>query len=123
MDNSDKPLAWLHGEVKTPPVSQEARIEAGVLLRRLQQGEILGLPHSRPMPSIGVHCHELRIRDADKNWRIIYRIDEDAILILEVFQKTTQKTPTKVIDNCKKRLKKYDGWKRMVGKLDPFRSF
>lgn len=60
------------------------------------------------MPGIGVHCHELRIRDADKNWRIIYRIDEDAILILEVFQKTTRKTPDTVIDNCQKRLKKYD---------------
>ncbi|MCY7286230.1 MAG: type II toxin-antitoxin system RelE/ParE family toxin [Cyanobacteria bacterium CAN_BIN43] len=108
MDNHDKPLAWLHGEVKTPPVSQEARIESGVLLRRLQQGETLGLPHSRTMPSIGAHCHELRIRDSDKTWRIIYRIDEDAILIVEVFQKTTQKTPTNIIDNCQKRLKKYD---------------
>ena len=108
MDNHDKPLAWLHGEVKTPPVSQEARIESGVMLRRLQQGETLGLPHSRPMPSIGAHCHELRIRDLDKHWRIIYRIDDDAILILEVFQKTTQKTPTKIIDTCQKRLKKYD---------------
>jgi phage-related protein len=108
MNNNGKPLVWLHGEVKTPPVSQEARIESGVLLRRLQQGEILGLPHSRPMLSIGVHCHELRVRDSDKNWRIIYRIDEDAILILEVFQKTTQKTPATAIDNCKKRLKKYD---------------
>jgi len=60
------------------------------------------------MPSIGAHCHELRIRDLDKHWRIIYRIDDDAILILEVFQKTTQKTPTKIIDTCQKRLKKYD---------------
>ena len=108
MDNHDKPLAWLHGEVKTPPFSQEARIESGVMLRRLQQGETLGLPHSRPMPSIGAHCHELRIRDSDKTWRIIYRIDEDAILIVEVFQKTTQKIPTNIIDNCQKRLKKYD---------------
>jgi len=108
MDNHDKPLAWWHGEVKTPPFSQEARIESGELLRRLQQGETLGLPHSRPMPSIGAHCHELRIRDSDKTWRIIYRIDEDAILIVEVFQKTTQKTPTNIIDNCQKRLKKYD---------------
>ena len=49
----DKPLAWLHGEIKTPPFSREARIEAGVLLRRIQQGEALGLPHSRPMFSIG----------------------------------------------------------------------
>jgi phage-related protein len=108
MDEVNKPLAWLHGEVKTPPFTQEARIEAGVLLRRLQQGESLGMPHSRPMPSIGKHCHELRIREAGQNWRLIYRIDEDAILILEVFNKTTRATPINVIENCKKRLKKYD---------------
>ncbi|MEG3928942.1 type II toxin-antitoxin system RelE/ParE family toxin [Microcoleus sp. D3_18a_C4] len=108
MDEINKPLAWLQGEVKTPPFSQEARIEAGVLLRRLQQGESLGMPHSKPMPSIGKHCHELRIRDIGQNWRLIYRIDEDAILILEVFNKTTRSTPINVIENCKKRLKKYD---------------
>ncbi len=31
----DKPLVWLHGEVKTPPFSVVARIETGLLLRRL----------------------------------------------------------------------------------------
>lgn len=108
MDKDDKPLIWLRGEVKTPPFSQEARIEAGFLLRRLQQGDNLELPHSRPMPSVGAHCHELRIRDVDRSWRIIYRIDTDAILILEVFDKTTRTTPTQVIENCKKRLTKYD---------------
>jgi phage-related protein len=108
MGDQNKPLAWLHGEVKTPPFSQEARIEAGVLLRQLQKGETLRLPHSRPMPSIGTRCHELRIRDADKNWRIIYRIDDDAILIVEVFNKTTRSTPKNVIEICKKRLSKYD---------------
>lgn len=108
MEDQSKPLVWLHGEVKTPPFTQEARIEAGVLLRQLQEGESLGLPHSRPMPSIGIHCHELRIRDTDKNWRIIYRIDDDAILIVEVFNKTTRATSKKVIEVCKKRLSKYD---------------
>ncbi len=108
MSDRDKPLIWLRGEVKTPPFSQEARIEAGFLLRCLQQGESLELPHSRPMSSIGSHCHELRIRDADKNWRIIYRIDDDAIVIIELFNKTTQTTPDRVIENCKKRLSKYD---------------
>jgi phage-related protein len=108
MDDDDKPLVWLRGEIKTPPFSQSARIESGFLLRRLQQGENLELPHSRPMPSIGTHCHELRIRDADKNWRIIYRIDEDAILIVEVFHKTTRKTPDQVVATCQKRLNQYD---------------
>jgi phage-related protein len=84
---SGKPLVWLRTEIKTPPLSQDARIEAGVLLRRLQRGEFLSLPHSRPMPSIGSHCHELRIVDKDDAWRIIYRIDSDAIVIVEVFSK------------------------------------
>lgn len=60
------------------------------------------------MPSIGERCHELRIRDAEKNWRIIYRIDDDAILIVEVFNKSTRTTPKNVIDICRKRLSKYD---------------
>lgn len=71
----DKPLVWLSGEVKTPPFSSEARIEAGFLLRKLQAGHVLAMPHSRPMPSIGPRCHELRIQDKDKTWRIVYRID------------------------------------------------
>jgi len=56
---------WLHGEVRTPPLTAVARVEAGVLLRRLQRGESLGLPQSRPMPAVGRGCHELRIVDAD----------------------------------------------------------
>jgi phage-related protein len=67
----DKPLVWLHGEIKTPPFSQEARVEAGFLLRQLQQGTMLALPHSRPMPEIGRHCHELRVDDQTQTWRII----------------------------------------------------
>ena len=86
MSPHDKPLAWLHGHVETPPFSREARLETGFLLRRLQQGEKLGLPYSRPMPSVGV----------------------DAIVILEVFPKKTGKTPKKIIDICKQRLRHYD---------------
>lgn len=104
----DKPLVWLHGEVKTPPFSVAARIESGVLLRRLQQGEKLSMPHSRPMPSIGKRCHELRIDDENETWRIVYRTDSDAIVILEVFEKKTRQTPKQVIDNCKQRIRKYD---------------
>jgi phage-related protein len=104
----EKPLLWLHGEVKTPPFSQEGRIEAGTLLRRLQQGEKLGLPHSRPMPVIGPRCHELRIPDEDVTWRIMYRVDSDAVIVAEVFAKKTQATSQQVIDVCKKRLREYD---------------
>jgi phage-related protein len=95
MNGDDKPLVWLEGEIKTPPFSREARIEAGTLLRRLQQGENVGLPHSRPMASIGRRVHELRIPDADVNWRIIYRIDADAIVIGEVFAKKLARRPSR----------------------------
>lgn len=38
----------------------------------------------------------------------MYRIDTDAVLILEVYSKKTQKIPDEVIDRCKKRLKQYE---------------
>jgi phage-related protein len=108
MSPHDKPLVWLHGEVKTPPFSSAARLEAGVLLRMLQRGDRLGMPASRPMPSVGARCHELRVVDETVTWRIMYRLDEDAVVILEVFAKKTGQTPKHVIDTCKARLKRYD---------------
>lgn len=108
MASTDKPLVWLRGGVKTPPFSAEARLEAGSLLRRLQGGEKLGMPHSRPMPSVGRRCHELRIVDAGKTWRIIYRLDADAVVIAEVFQKSTRQTPVRVISESERRLALYD---------------
>ncbi len=83
-------------------------MEAGSLLRRIQEGESIGMPHSRPMPSIGRRCHELRITDENRIWRIVYRIDSDAIVMAAVFSKTTRETPKQIIDDCKRRLKAYD---------------
>ena len=105
---TDKPLRWLHSEVKSPPFTAAARLEVGWLLRRLQQGEALSLPHSRPLPVVGARCHELRIRDKDKNWRLIYRIDDDRILIVEVFNKTTPQLPLQIVNLCQRRLSAYD---------------
>lgn len=104
----DKPLVWLHGEVKTPPFTQEGRVEAGYLLRRLQRGDKLEMPLSRPMGTIGRRCHELRIRDENHVWRIVYRTDADAIVILEVFDKDSGETPEYVKQACRRRLKRYD---------------
>ena len=108
MSLTDKLLIWLHGEVKSPPLSSNARIETGFLLRRLQRGEQLSLPHSRPMPRIGARCHELRIVDANETWRILYRTDFDAIIIIEVFSNKTSQTPKSIIDTARKRLRDYD---------------
>lgn len=110
MSPKDKPLVWMADVVKTPPMSRAARVEAGHYLRQLQQGVALSLPISRPMPVIGARCHELRINDAvsRKNWRIFYRTDSDAIVVLHYFNKTTRATPQDVIDLCQKRLALYD---------------
>lgn len=107
-DIPPKPLVRLGTELKTPPLTESARIEAGHLLRRIQEGESIGMPRSRPMPSIGARCHELRIRDENQFWRVIYRIDGDAIVVVSVFSKTTKATPKREIDVCKTRLAQYD---------------
>jgi len=60
------------------------------------------------MPVIGPRCHELRVRDGERNWRILHRIDSDAILIAEVFDKTSRATPREIIALCRKRLWAYD---------------
>ena len=101
-------VVWLEGEIKTPPFGPGARLEAGLLLRRLQSGESLSMPHSRPMPRIGRRCHELRVADERVTWRIIYRLDADAVVILEVFCKKSRKTPKAIIEACRTRLKRYD---------------
>lgn len=104
----DKLLFILKGQITTPPFSHAAGIDAGYLLRKLQQGESIGMPRSRPMPVIGRRCHELRIVDTDQTWRIIYRIDSDAIVVAEIFCKKRRETPKSVVDVSKARLKSYD---------------
>ena len=108
MELEDKPLVWLSDAVRSPPFSKDARLEAGYLLRKLQKSQKLEMPHSRPMPSIGERCHELRVIDVNATWRIIYRIDRDAIVILEVFSKKTRATPKAVINRSRKRMREYD---------------
>jgi phage-related protein len=60
------------------------------------------------MPSIGRRCHELRVADEDHEWRVVYRVDPDAVVIGEVFAKKTRKTPRDVIERCQRRLEAYD---------------
>ena len=103
-----KPAVWLGGAIKTPPFSEKARNWTGALIRLIQAGERLTMPHSRPMPSVGERCHELRIADDRIDWRVIYRVDPDVVLIVEVFPKTTRSTPKHVIQTCQWRLKRFD---------------
>jgi phage-related protein len=102
-----KEMVWLGGKLETPPMPSEVRIEAGYLFRLVQAGIPLSLPHSRPMPSIGRNCHELRVNSNGVIWRFFYCISPDAIVSLGFFCKKTQKTPKQEIGLCKMRLKNY----------------
>ena len=114
-----KPVGWLHGEIKTPPFSESGRKEAGDLLRMLQEGESLGMPQAEPLPILGPRCGALRVRDGAHNWRIMYRADSDAVLVLEVYSKKTRKIPEEVINRCRKRLKAYDETVKSTARKTP----
>jgi phage-related protein len=62
----------------------------------------------RSMPGLGRDCHELRVRDVGHQWRVIYRIDDDAIVIAEVFAKKTARVSAEIIEVCRQRLRRYD---------------
>ena len=79
-----------------------------MLLRLLQEGELLGMPNAEPLPSVGPRCGALRARDAEHNWRIMYRVDADAVVVVDVYAKKTRRIPEEVIARCKERLKRYD---------------
>lgn len=103
-----KEVAWLGTEIKTPPFSEEARKEAGELLGDLQEGRTPAMPHVRPMPSIGRRCLELRVQDRTVTWRILCRVDADAVIVAGVFPKKTEKTPKQEIETCRRRLTAWD---------------
>ena len=90
-------------------MSSGARTQVGYQLRRVQDGEKLSMPESRPLPEIGPNCHELRIDDIELHisWRVIYMIDDVAILVVDVFKKETRTLPEAVKRSCRARVERY----------------
>ena len=107
-----KDLVLAGGVLQTPPMPIDARRETGFLLRLLQDGQKISMPMSRPMPTVGHGCHELRVQAENTTWRTLYFIDADAIVVLEVFAKKTNRTPRTVIEACKQRLRSYHAARR-----------
>ena len=64
-------------------------------------------PAATPVPSVGTQCHELRINDAGHAQRIMYHVEPDAVVVLDVFSKKTEATPTTVLSTCRRRLSAY----------------
>jgi phage-related protein len=96
------------GSYQNPAVFSEGSFGGWILFAAASERECLNQACFRPMPSIGVRCHELRIRDESHAWRIIYRPDVDGVLIVDVFDKNQDRTPKNIIDHCKRVLKRYD---------------
>ncbi len=100
---------WQVDRPSTPPLGKVARRRAGFLLRLLQLGELpLKEPHVKRMRDLGRGVYELRIPDAGDRWRLIFRIDDDAIVVVEVFKKKTGKTPNRYKNAARQRLRLYD---------------
>lgn len=85
--------------------SEGVRFELAEALGLLAQGLNLGMPLSRPMPSLGPGSHELRFKDRAGIYRFFYYVKlKDAILVYHCFMKKTQATPISEIKTGKKRL-------------------
>jgi phage-related protein len=110
VERREKGLAWARGAepLSTPPMPAQARVDAGYLLRLVQRGHGLGPPVAEPMPDVGSACHELRLTAEKTEWRVFYHVTDDLVLVLGVFRKTTQKTPQRWIETCRKRLRLFN---------------
>ncbi len=82
------------------------RNSLGYLIFRLQKGDVVEMPYSKPMKSVGQGVYELRVKDADGSYRAFYYLKcEDGILVFHCFKKKTRKTPLKEIKKGIKNLK------------------
>ncbi len=70
-------------------------------------GHSASLPASRPIPEIESGCHELKVKDERHDWRVVYAVESDAIVILEVFGKGSKRTPKHVKETCRRRVREY----------------
>jgi len=108
MAESRRPLVWLHGEVKTPPFSAAARLETGVVLRRLQRGDAIGLPHVRPMPVLGARCAEIRNLRCDRNMAHPVSPGPGCSCHRRGVCEKDASNPKSILDTAKDRFRQYD---------------
>src|SRR5579862_8252290 len=89
--------------LKTLP--EDVRRIMGKAILDLQSGYALGMPLSRPMPSVAIGVHELRVKDASGTYRVFYFCkSKRGVLIFHAFVKKTQSTPHHEISLASKRL-------------------
>lgn len=85
---------------------EDIREELADILARLDAGLMLSMPISRPMPSVGLGVHELRLKDRSGIYRMIYVLERQGdIWLVHGFKKKTQQTPQQNIELAKKQMK------------------
>jgi phage-related protein len=81
-----------------------ARRKAGFQLYQVQEGE--DPDDWKPIASVGPGVREIRIRERDGAFRVIYvAAFKNAVYVLHCFQKKTQKTGVTDIELAKRRYK------------------
>ncbi len=82
----------------------EARREAGYQLERVQAGK--DPADWKPMPSVGLGINEIRVREDNGAFRIIYVAKfEEAVYVLHAFHKKARKTAKQDIDLARQRFR------------------
>ena len=85
---------------------EDIRGDLADAVARLEEGQMLSLPLSRPMPGIGKGVHELRLKDRSGIYRVIYFLaGKGMIHFLHAFSKKTQQTLPQNIELARKRLR------------------
>lgn len=89
---------------------EDVRRKIGYLLRKLEEGEFLGMPHARPMSIVGSGVMELRVSSQDGAFRVFYVLKiGEKITVFHAFHKKTQKTDHSELVLGKKRLRELQG--------------
>jgi phage-related protein len=82
------------------------RVRLGRELFRLQMGEQLGMPNSRPMPGVAAGVSELRVKGEDGSFRAFYyAASARGVFVFHAFVKKTRRTPPLEIELARRRLK------------------
>ena len=105
VDRHTKPLRFLGDSLQQiREFPEAARKEAGVELHKIQQG--LEPNDWKPMTSVGPGVREIRIRDEEGAFRVLYVAKiESAIYVLHAFQKKNQQTAKSDLGLAERRLK------------------
>jgi phage-related protein len=104
----DKPLVWGGRGNQNPSVLAKSQIGSGIFASETAAERNARHASFSTAAVDWSAVPELRINDERSAWRIVYRIDSDAIIILDVFSKKNRTTPKVIVDLCKRRLREYE---------------